>query len=295
MKILVLGATGMLGHRLFWGLDQLGYKVIGGIREKDLAKEPFCHWPIFADKSKVVTGLDGYDLPRLRERLLSIRPDVLINCIGVIKQRDEGKSSVSCITLNALLPHVLDEIVSEWNGLLITFSTDCVFKGDRGNYSEDDTSDVEDWYGRTKYMGEVRGPHVMTLRTSIIGRELRGHKSLVDWFLSQAGRSVKGFAKAVYSGITTREMVNVIHLLLSENKELRGLFHIASEPINKYDLLCLIRQEMELNINILRDETVILDRSLKCEKFHQLTGYMAPPWSEMICSMVDDNKMYRMI
>lgn len=295
MKILVLGATGMLGHRLFFGLDELGYKVMGCMRENNLAKEPFSHWPIFADKSKVIPGLDGYDLPRLRQLLLAVRPDIIINCIGVIKQREEGKSSVSCIALNALLPHVLEEIVSEWNGWLINFSTDCVFKGDQGGYSEDDASDAEDWYGRTKHMGEVRGPHALTLRTSIIGRELRGHRSLVDWFLKQAGGTVKGFARVIYSGITTREMVNVIHLLLSQNNKIRGLYHVASEPINKYDLLCLLRSNMGLNINILRDETIFLDRSLKSEQFQKLTGYKAPSWPEMICNLVDDNKMYGMI
>jgi dTDP-4-dehydrorhamnose reductase len=293
MKILVLGATGMLGHRLYWGLSEKGYRVIGGVREKKIETEPFCNWPVFIDKSTIATGLDGYNLPQLRQRLKSIRPDVIVNCIGVIKQRDEGQSSVSCIALNALLPHVLEEIVAGWDGLLINFSTDCVFKGDRGCYTEDDAGDAEDWYGRTKYMGEVQGPHALTLRTSIIGRELRGHRSLVDWFLSQAGGTVRGFAKAIYSGITTREMVNVIDLILSRNDKIRGLFQVASTSISKYELLCLIREKTGMHIAIQRDEeTGIVDRSLNSDRFYRATGYKAPPWPEMISGLADDINRY---
>lgn len=293
MNIMVLGATGMLGHRLLWGLDELGYTVLGGVRTDVSTIEPYCRLPVFRDKQRIIVGLDGYDIVGLRKKLLSIKPDVILNCIGVIKQREEGQSSVSCIALNALLPHVLEELVLTWGGWLINFSTDCVFKGDRGHYNEADCCDATDWYGRTKAIGEVTGTNALTLRTSIIGRELKTHRSLLDWFLAQNGKIVKGFSRAVYSGITTCEMVRVIDLLLSEYPNLRGLYQIASEPISKYDLLCLIQSAANLDIQIVRDETTVsINRSLKAGRFFQKTGYRAPSWPKMISSLVDDINLY---
>ncbi|WP_333688610.1 SDR family oxidoreductase [Methylococcus capsulatus] len=294
MKVLVLGATGMLGHRLFWGLDRLGYRVVGGVRRDVSATHPYCRFAVFSDRSRLVTGVDAFDLAGLRAQVRAIQPDVILNCIGVIKQRGEGQMSVPCIALNALLPHVLEEIVSGWGGWLIHFSTDCVFKGDRGGYSEADPSDATDWYGRTKAMGEVQGSNALTLRTSIIGRELTGHYSLVDWFLSQRGGAVKGYSRAIYSGITTREMVHVIDLLLREHPQLRGLYQVASEPISKYELLCLIRDIAGLEIEIEMDKTTLcVDRSLSPERFFEATGYTAPAWPRMIAGLAEDIELYQ--
>jgi dTDP-4-dehydrorhamnose reductase len=212
----------------------------------------------------------------------------------VIKQRDDGQASVPCIALNALLPHALEEMVEQWGGWLIHFSTDCVFKGDRGAYTEEDPSDATDWYGRTKAMGEVLGNNALTLRTSIIGRELQGHRSLVDWLLSQEGSAVNGFTRAIYSGITTREMVNVVDLLIRERPGLHGLYQVASAPISKYELLCLIRDAAKMQIEINRDETgLCIDRSLCGERFIQATGYQAPPWPQMVAGLVDDIMWYK--
>lgn len=293
MRILVLGATGMLGHRLLWGLDELGYDVLAGVRNDVFGKEPYCRLPVLSDRSRVTGRLDGFDLKTLNERLDDLRPDVVLNCVGVIKQSDEGRRTVACIALNALLPHVLAETLARWGGRLIHFSTDCVFKGDRGNYTEDDKSDVSDWYGRTKFMGEVQSDNALTLRTSIIGRELRVHRSLVDWFLSQNKGKVRGFTRAIFSGLTTREMVTVIDLLLRNYDELRGLYQVASTPISKYDLLCLIRDQAALEIEIEPDDsTVSIDRSLNGTRFRQATGYVAPEWPELVAGIVDDRKRY---
>ena len=292
MRILVLGATGMLGHRLLLGLDKLGYEVMAGVRRDVSDDEPFRRWPVLADRNRLVTGLDAYQLDAFRHILTKIRPDVIVNCIGLIKQIDASRSSVSSITLNALLPHALEEMVADWNGWLIHFSTDCVFRGDRGGYTEHDECDATDWYGRTKAMGEVVGDHALTLRTSIIGRELRQHCSLLDWFLAQNGRTVRGFARAIYSGLTTREMVNVIDLLLRQNFGLNGLFQVASEPVDKYSLLHRIREALSLRIEIERDETVQIDRSLDATRFFYTTGYQAPSWDQMIEGLAEDVDMY---
>ncbi|EGV20682.1 dTDP-4-dehydrorhamnose reductase family protein [Thiocapsa marina] len=293
MKVLVLGATGMLGHRLLFGLDELGYEVLAGVR-RDLSKHlPYSRLPVLNEQRRVVSGIDGFDTKEMKKRLLEVKPDVVLNCIGVIKQRVEGDASIPCIALNALLPHVLEEIVSTWNGWLIHFSTDCVFTGKSGQYSENDASDATDLYGRTKAMGEVVGPHALTLRTSIIGPELSSHLSLVDWFRSQDGRVVRGYARAIYSGVTTREMVRVIDLLLREHHSLRGLYHLASNPISKYDLLCMIKDAVGLSMVIKRDEVSgVIDRSLRAERISMDAGYIPPSWPEMIAGLADDLVTY---
>lgn len=294
MKILVLGASGMLGHRLLWGLDELGYKVLAGLRTDLSAQPPFDHIPVLSDARRVVAGIDGYDPQGLKRRLTEIRPDVILNCIGVIKQLDEGHSNVPCTALNALLPHLLEDIVADWGGWLIHFSTDCVFKGDRGGYTEADEPDARDLYGMTKALGEVTGLHALTLRTSIIGRELRNHRSLVDWFLSQDGQVVNGYSRAIYSGLTTREMVHVIDCLLRDHHGLNGLYHVASDPISKFDLLGLIRDAAGLKIHIERDDqTVQLDRSLNAQIFNSVTQYHAPTWESMIEELAKDIQIYR--
>lgn len=294
MKILVLGASGMLGHRLLWGLNELGYDVLAGLRTDRSAQSPFDRMPVLSDARRVVAGLDGYDPQGLKRRLSELRPDVILNCIGVIKQLDEGHLSVPCIALNALLPHLLEELVADWGGWLIHFSTDCVFKGDRGGYTETDATDARDLYGMTKALGEVTGPHALTLRTSIIGCELRSHRSLVDWFLRQNGLAVKGYSRAIFSGLTTREMVRVVDLLLRKYRGLNGLYHVASDPISKYELLCLIRDAAHLTIDITEDgEGMHVDRTLVAKKFENRTGYQAPPWRSMVRGLSEDIRLYQ--
>lgn len=284
----------MLGHRLLWGLAERGYDVLAGLRTDLSGEPPFNRLPVLSDRRMVVADLDGYDPEGIKQRISRIRPDVIINCVGVIKQIDKGHAALPCIALNALLPHVLEELVGLWGGWLLHFSTDCVFKGDRGGYVESDFPDATDLYGRTKALGEVSGAHALTLRTSIIGRELRSHRSLVDWFLQQQGQTVSGYARAIYSGITTREIVQIIDLLLREHRGLNGLYHLASSPISKFDLLGMIRDAAHLDIRVVKDESSVnLDRSLCAAKFSTETGYHSPSWESMVAGLVDDFGLYR--
>lgn len=291
-RVFVLGATGMLGHRLSNGLIDLGYDVVAGVRNPPGSNSLFASMPVFRNTERVIAGLDAFDPRTIRAAIAARKPDVVINCIGVIKQRSEGKASIPCIAINALLPHILEEAVSAYGGVLIHFSTDCVFKGNRGRYTEADPPDADDWYGRTKAMGEVVGPCALTLRTSIIGPELSGFTSLVEWYLSNAGKKIKGFDRAIYSGLTTREMVHVLDALLSHHLSLRGLYQVASSPISKYQLLVLLTNELGLSTEIDRDTNFELDRSMSAVRFAEATGYCAPSWDEMIFGLCVDIQEY---
>lgn len=291
-RVLVLGATGMLGHRLANGLVESGYDVSVGVRVTPDIGSPYWRLPAFRDLTKIVTGIDAYAWKNLQETIRGHRPDVLLNCIGVIKQKSDGNASVPCIALNALLPHALEEAVASYGGRLIHFSTDCVFKGDRGQYTEEDRPDADDWYGRSKALGEVQGENSLTLRTSIIGPEVTGHRSLIDWFLMQDSTPISGYARAIYSGVTTREMAFLVHFILSRKPDLRGLYHVASEPLSKYELLTMLRDELRIAADIVPDDTVVIDRSMNGKLFEKTTGYRIPAWSEMIAGLADDLRTY---
>ena len=218
-SILVLGGEGMLGHKIFQTLSARypGTKctIFGSLND------PFYRAIPFFRPETTVERVNAMDLPALRQLLEKEKPEYLINCIGIVKQRDEGKMAIPSITINSLLPHLLAEWGMSWGGRLIHFSTDCVFSGKKGNYSEDDPSDAEDLYGKSKYLGEVADrPNALTLRTSIIGRELSNFKSLLEWFLAQKGKKVKGFKQVIYSGVTTNYIAELVGKIVGESPRL---------------------------------------------------------------------------
>lgn len=290
MKILVLGGTGMLGHKLFQTL-RLRFPGTMCTTRRPVTHPPY-HCMDFLQGPDVITGVDVFDYPRLESVLFDLKPDYVINCVGVIKQRDAAALPIPSLTINSLLPHKLATTTSRWGGRLIHFSTDCVFSGRRGAYVETDLSDAEDLYGKSKYLGEVAADNALTLRTSIIGRELTEHHSLLDWFLSQTGGQVRGFRRVMYSGVTTNEMANVISLILTQYPGLAGLYQVVSSPISKHDLLCLIRDAFRLTTHIEPDDTIVSDRSMRGDKFQQATGYVAPSWSQLVDSLAYDNTPY---
>jgi dTDP-4-dehydrorhamnose reductase len=167
---------------------------------------------------------------------------------------------------------------------LVHVSTDCVFSGEKGNYRENDPPDAADLYGRTKFLGEVDIPGCVTLRTSIIGHELSGRHGLVEWFLAQEG-TVKGFARAVFSGFPTVEMARIVAERILPYERLSGLYHVSSEPISKYDLLRLVAKEYGKRIGIERDEEFACDRSLDSSRFREAIGYEPPAWPELVARM----------
>ena len=159
-------------------------------------------------------------------------------------------------------------------------------------YAEDDPSDAIDLYGRTKFLGETAGPGAVTIRSSVIGRELSTASGLVEWFLSQHGRKVQGYTRAIYSGFTTRAMARIVRLLLTEQRDLCGTVQVSSTPINKYELLGLLRDAYGTTVDIVADDRVAIDRSLDSTRFRALTGFEPPTWGDMISEMAADPTPY---
>jgi dTDP-4-dehydrorhamnose reductase len=232
------------------------------------------------------------DLLALKQLLEKEKPDSLINCIGIVKQRNEGKMAIPSITINSLLPHLLAEWAAEWSGRVFHFSTDCVFSGKKGNYSEDDPSDAEDLYGKSKYLGEATVPNALTLRTSIIGRELTHFKSLLDWFLAQKGKKVKGFKRVLYSGVTTNHIAELVGKIIGDYPKLSGLYQVTAPAITKHDLLTRIRDAYKLDVEIIPDDSEISDRSMNGERFRKATGYKEPSWDDLVAKLAKDLTPY---
>ncbi|MCJ7610348.1 SDR family oxidoreductase, partial [Candidatus Bathyarchaeota archaeon] len=223
------------------------------------------------------------------------RPAAVINCVGVVKQLPAAKDALLSIAINALFPHQLAQLCRAAGSRLIHISTDCVFSGCKGNYSESDVADAEDLYGRTKLLGEVTHDGCLTLRTSMIGRELGAPHGLVEWFLSQKGKAIHGYRCAIFSGFTTIALAEIIAQITTDHPDMQGVWHVASEPTSKFDLLSLLKEKYALNIQIEPDDTVATDRSLNADRFARATGFVPPSWADMIEQMCQDATQYSQI
>ena len=279
-RVLVLGVSGMLGNavlRVFAQSDV--YSVVGSARSAGALR---LMTPEL--REHVICGADVENADSLMRLFTLARPDVVINCIGLVKQLAEADDPLAAIPINSLLPHRLARLCDVAGARLVHMSTDCVFAGDKGMYTEADMSDANDLYGRSKFLGEVDYPHAITLRTSIIGHELDGARSLVGWFLAQTG-SVKGFKRAIFSGLPTVEIARVIRDHVIPHPDLHGLYHVSAEPINKFDLLTLVAQTYGKVIDISADDQLVIDRSLDSTRFRQSTGFVPKPWPELIRTM----------
>jgi dTDP-4-dehydrorhamnose reductase len=286
-KILIFGATGMLGHKLMQVLSKK-FSTNGTVRADASA---FSHHPVFAGMN-IKGNVHADDLNTIHNAIQQSKPDVIVNCIGIVKQLRAAQDPLQSIKINALFPHQLAKICQEKKIRFIHMSTDCVFSGNKGYYTEDDPSDADDLYGKTKYLGEVDYPGCLTIRTSIIGRELDTTHGLIEWFMSQKGKKVSGYKKAVFSGLTTIALSEIISQIISDYPGLRGVNQIASEPISKFDLLNLVKDTYKIPILIEQDETIINDRSLNPKKFNNKTDIMIPSWEKMIDQMYRDSTPY---
>lgn len=281
MKILVLGATGMLGHKM---VQVLGKKhdVTGTVRRKITEDLDAMH-PVFSQYS-MIDGVTAENVSSVETAISFIKPDVVINCIGIVKQLQEATDPIKSITVNALFPHQLANICKDNNAWLIHISTDCVYSGNKGNYSETDPSDAEDLYGKTKALGEVNTRGCMTLRTSIIGTEIETKHGLIEWFLSRQG-PVIGYKNAIFSGVTTNALADIVDELIVDQRGRWGIFNVASEPISKYDLLVLIKRAFGTDFAINKGTEVVNNKSLNPAKFVDATGVSVPSWEAMINKM----------
>lgn len=282
MKVLVIGATGMLGYSIFSNLSELpNLDVYGTVRSINGVEH------FFPSTDKLIPNVDVKDFATLEKAVLDTKPDVVINCIGLIKQHDVSKQHVEAIEINALFPHKIAQLCDSIQARLVHFSTDCVFDGKTGNYLESDLPTATDLYGKSKCLGEVDyGKHV-TLRTSIIGHELKSSVSLIDWFLSQEG-SVKGFSKAVFSGLPTVYVAKVLADYVLPNPSLSGLYQLSVDPIDKFSLISKVADVYSKQVEIEKFEDFVMDRSLNSTKFREETGFVAPSWDELVAIMNTD-------
>jgi len=280
VKILVLGASGMIGSTMIRVMsEQNDYEVSGTVRAESMKR--FFSTPI-ADK--MVAGVRVEKQDSLVKVLNKLRPDVVINCVGLTKHKSEADDPLVATQINTLMPHRLANLCELIGARLIHISTDCVFSGKKGGYTESDFTNATDVYGKSKALGEIDYPNTITLRTSTIGHELNSAYGLLDWFLSQ-GEQCKGYTRAIFSGLPTIVFAQIIRDIVIPHKNLSGLYHVASQPINKSDLLGLIAKVYGKSIQILPDERLVIDRSLNADKFLVATGYVAPEWPELIRMM----------
>lgn len=277
MKVLVLGASGMIGNTVLRVLnEQANWEVVGTVRDSNVQQ---FFPPTIAQQ--LVAGVD-LEYPDVLVKIFDqTRPDVVINCAGLTKHKPEAEDPLVSVPINTLLPHRLARLCKLVSARLIHISTDCVFSGGKGNYTEEDFADASDVYGKSKALGEVIYPHTLTLRTSTIGHELQSNYGLLDWFLSQK-EQCKGYTRAIFSGLPTVVFAQVIRDVVIPNKNLFGLYHVAAQPINKFELLTLIAGVYGKTIDIIEDDQLSIDRSLNANKFHLATGYVAPDWSTLI-------------
>ncbi|GIU81124.1 MAG: SDR family oxidoreductase [Acidobacteria bacterium] len=291
MKVLVFGANGMLGHKLVQAFSD-SFDVYGTVRS-DFDEKKF-----FSDFSRVriFKGVSVENFEFIKGLAYGLKPDVVVNAVGIVKQVPEAKDIERSLQVNSIFPHKLAKLAEEIGFRLITFSTDCVFKGDKGNYNEEAQADAEDLYGQSKLLGEVTNTsNCLTIRTSMVGRELTGCKGLIEWFLSQKGKRIKGYKRAIFSGFPTVVLAEIVKDIVTKHGFLEGLYHVSSEPISKYDLLCLVKSKLHLEIEIEPDETVCIDRSLDSTKFRQATGFQPDSWEVMVEKMVKDFQWYEKV
>ena len=290
MNVLVLGANGMLGHRLIQLLSHR-FNVTGTVRGH--ARTYSGHHVL--SQSALLGNVQAENFDSVVNALAIAQPAAVINCVGIVKQLPEAQDALLTIAINALFPHQLAQLCRAAGARLIHISTDCVFSGRRGNYSESDVADAEDLYGRTKLLGEVSYDGCLTLRTSMIGRELGPSHGLVEWFLSQEGKAIHGYTRALFSGFTTHALAEIIAQIITNHPDMQGVWHAASEPISKFDLLSLVKEIYGLNIRIEPDDTVETDRSLNADRFRRATGLAPPSWPDMVQEMYGDPTPYSQI
>ena len=286
MRVMVIGATGTLGHRLCLDWAER-FECWGTVRApvEDPVAELLAPVPL-------ITGISAEDPDTLRSALERARPDVVVNCVGAVKQAEEGQQPIPAIRINSLFPHELAAACRESSARMIHVSTDCVFSGERGRYSEQDVPDAADLYGRSKLLGEISGEGLLTLRTSLIGRELRSSLGLLEWLISNRGGSVKGFSRAVFSGLTTIALASEIGVVIEEHPGLDGIWHLASEPIDKLELLTELERALELGIGIVPDDSVMVDRSLDSTRLCRETGRQPRRWDQMVDELAADVTPY---
>lgn len=282
MRVLVLGATGMLGNAVFRMFSQHPeWNVHGTVRSRESAALFPSH---LANRLATVDDIQNEDC--LLNLFNDLRPAVVINCVSLPRERMKSGGPLEFIPIFGLLPHRLAAVCGRTQARLVHISTDAVFSGAKGGYTEDDPADAQDLYGLSKFIGELHDPNTVTIRTSMIGHELRSAYGLIGWFLKQ--KQCRCYSKAIFSGLPTVTLAQIIRDIVIPRQDLSGIYHVAAQPISKYDLLRLVADVYGQTVDIIKDESVIIDRSLNPGRFRAATGYTPPEWPDLIKIMRAD-------
>lgn len=288
MKIFILGAGGMIGHKMYQVLSRI-YPDTYACFKRDFSE--YQKFGIF-NSAKIIDKIDVHEFSHVENALNKLKPDVILNCVGVTLRKKEIQDLPYCLEVNSLMPHKLKCWAAQNQAHLIHFSTDCVFDGASGNYTENSPPSARDVYGRTKYLGEVIGDRSLTLRGSMIGHELYGKTELLEWALAQKGKSIKGYANALYSGVTTLVAAELVLSILKQKSFLKGLYQISSEPISKFKLLQKINQSFDLKMQIQEDCSYVSKKDLSSLKIQNETGFICPSWDEMVNQLASDRQAF---
>lgn len=288
--ILILGVSGLIGHKLYEKLSQRFEKVSGTFHG---TKDRFLSYDLFKT-GDLIEHVEAQNINQTLETIASVNPDVILNCAGITKRRPEVKTPLQAITVNSLFPHRLAEWAKDNDKRVIHFSTDCVFDGATGNYDESSVTTARDAYGQTKALGEIRYDHTLTIRSSFIGQELSIHSELLDWFLQQRGQSIKGFTKALYTGVSTIEMARVVGDIIEYHPNLSGLYQLSvPDPISKYELLCLAREAYNIDVDITPDDSFEIKPTLNGDALRKKLNLTLPSWPQMMQELAAESTMYK--
>ncbi len=289
MKVLILGVSGLIGHKLLQELS-VDHEVFGTLHK---TKDQYNNLALFAG-STIIEGIDVLKFEKLTCVLQVIDPDVVLNCVGITKRKIRQNNTLEVIETNASFPHKLAKWAKNNNKRVIQFSTDCVFNGKEGDYTEESLTTAEDLYGRTKALGEIRYDHTLTIRSSFIGQELFDRTELLDWVLAQDGKQIKGFKNALYSGVSTNFMAKTVNDIITNHTQLSSIYHLALEvPISKYDLICLAKKAFGLNIDIIPETDYVHRPTLNAAKLKNEIGVKVPSWEEMMEELAKNKNFYK--
>jgi dTDP-4-dehydrorhamnose reductase len=288
MRILILGVSGLIGHKLLQELSS-NFEVFGTLHK---SKVQYGNLSLFSGNN-IIENIDVAEFEILKDVLYAVNPDVILNCVGITKRKIIVNNPLNALIINSVFPHQLANWAKINHKRVIHFSTDCVFDGRIGNYNELSLTTAEDTYGRTKALGEINYDHSLTIRSSFIGQELFDRTELLDWFLAQNGKQIKGFKNTFYSGVSTIFMARVITNIISNFPDLSGLYQLAPEKsISKYELLNIAQKAFNVNIEIIPDEEHVHRPTLDASKLKNEINLIIPSWKEMMQELASDRIFY---
>ena len=285
MKILILGLSGMLGHKLFSYLQkQNTYELYATTTTNFEIEHP--NFKIVNKKNIFFSKTQNIDF--FKKKITDIKPDLVINCIAILKESFFYLNPLKFIEINTVLPLQISELSKIFGFRFIHFSTDILYADTNKLSCENDKITLEGPYAASKFLGEVKNNNSLTIRTSIIGHQLNNKNSLVEWFLSYEGETVNGYSNVIYSGLPTTEISKIIHEKIIPNVNLKGIINISSNPISKFELLKKIKKYYNKKVKINIDNSAISNRSLDSNLFNNKTGYLAPDWDVLVKEMFND-------